>query len=612
MAPDALDGAGVGGVGGLRLHVGPIAITAAVSFNSVEQSRFPPVGLSLRWWPGVLDPQWLEPLQFSLELATVSAIAATLMGLPLAFALARHRFPGRDALAMLALSPLMLPALVTGIGLLQLLELAGLGDLLGLPALVVGHVVICLPFVVRTITISLGGVPMRVEDAARSLGATNRVVLFEVTFPLIKSGLFSGATFAFIQSFTDYSMSLFLTSPADRPITIAILNYIEYGFTPTLAAVAVVTLLIPLVLVLIVQRYFRVADFIQGSRPMAEPAVALSDLHKSFGLLGAVNGIDLNVTPGELLTLLGPSGCGKTTTLNLIAGFLRPDRGTIHMAGQPVDALPPFRRDIGLVFQDYALFPHMTVAGNVAFGLRMRKVAKPEIARRVENALAWCTWMVLANAGPRLSGGQRQRVALARALVIRPTVLLLDEPLSNLDLKLREEMRLEIMSLQRRLGITTILVTHDQGEALAVSDRFAVMYRGALEQVGRPDEIYERPRTRFVAEFIGTTNFIPGEAQESAAAGATLRVATPYGAIACRAPAGVPAGCGVLVAVRPERLRLAGGVVADGDLLIPGKAESLVYLGNKVELYVRSTAGQLHVLEMANDGRLQQPRPGMR
>jgi spermidine/putrescine ABC transporter ATP-binding subunit len=344
---------------------------------------------------------------------------------------------------------------------------------------------------------------------------------------------------------------------------------------------------------------------------MAEPAVALTDLHKSFGLLAAVNGIDLSVTPGELLTLLGPSGCGKTTTLNMIAGFLRPDRGTIHMAGRPVDALPPFRRDIGLVFQDYALFPHMSVAGNVAFGLRMRKVAKPEIARRVEDALALVHLDGLGERRPAaLSGGQRQRVALARALVIRPTVLLLDEPLSNLDLKLREEMRLEIMSLQRRLGITTILVTHDQGEALAVSDRIAVMYRGAVEQVGRPDEIYEQPRTRFVAEFIGTTNFIPGEARESATAGATLRVATPYGAVACRAPAGVPAGCRVLVAVRPERLRWAGGVVADGDLLIPGKAENVVYLGNKVELYVRSTAGQLHVLEMANDGRQQQPALG--
>jgi putative spermidine/putrescine transport system permease protein len=244
---------------------GPILITAAVSFNSVEQSRFPPSGFSLRWWYGVLDPRWLEPLQFSLELSMIAAVAATALGLPLAFALARHEFRGRRALATLALSPLMLPALVTGIGLLQLLELAGLGDLLGLPALVVGHVVICLPFVVRTIAISLGSVSRRVEDAARSLGATNTTVLIEITFPLIKGGLFAGATFAFIQSFTDYSMSLFLTSPADRPITITILNYIEYGFTPTLAAVAVVSLIIPLVLVLIVQRFFRVADFIEGA-----------------------------------------------------------------------------------------------------------------------------------------------------------------------------------------------------------------------------------------------------------------------------------------------------------------------------------------------------------
>jgi putative spermidine/putrescine transport system permease protein len=244
---------------------GPIVITAAVSFNAGEQSRFPPTGFSLRWWDGVLDERWLGPLQFSLELSIIAAVASTFIGLPLAFALARHRFPGRNMLATLALSPLMLPALVTGIGLLQLLELAGLGDLLGLPALVVGHVVICLPFVVRTIAISLAGVSRRVEDAARSLGATNRTVLFEITFPLIKGGLFAGATFAFIQSFTDYSMSLFLTSPTDRPITITILNYIEYGFTPTLAAVAVVSLLIPLLLVMIVQRFFRVADFVQGT-----------------------------------------------------------------------------------------------------------------------------------------------------------------------------------------------------------------------------------------------------------------------------------------------------------------------------------------------------------
>ena len=201
---------------------------------------------------------------------------------------------------------------------------------------------------------------------------------------------------------------------------------------------------------------------------MAEPAVELKGIRKLFQGHAAVDGIDLVVAPGEFLTLLGPSGCGKTTTLNMIAGFLHPEEGSIRLGGRSVEAEPPFRRDIGLVFQDYALFPHMSVAQNVAFGLRMRKVPKPQIERRVTEALEL---VQLGHLGARLplqlSGGQRQRVALARALVIRPTVLLLDEPLSNLDLKLREEMRLEISKLQRLLNITTILVTHDQGEALA-------------------------------------------------------------------------------------------------------------------------------------------------
>lgn len=340
---------------------------------------------------------------------------------------------------------------------------------------------------------------------------------------------------------------------------------------------------------------------------MADPAVLLRSLHKSFGGFHAVRGIDLAVNQGELLTLLGPSGCGKTTTLNLIAGFLTPDSGTITMAGRPVDTLPPFRRDIGLVFQDYALFPHMTVAENIAFGLRMRKLPKTEIATRVAEALDLVQLPALAARRPAaLSGGQRQRVALARALVIRPTVLLLDEPLSNLDLKLREEMRLEITSLQRRLGITTILVTHDQGEALAVSDRIAVMHAGAIQQIGAPGEIYEFPATSFVAEFIGTTNFIPGEALQSASPGGTAPIATAYGTITCRAPSGVTAGSAVQLAIRPERLRRAEA----GDLVIDGTAENLVYLGNKTELYLRTPSGALFIHEQSNDGRLAPPAPG--
>lgn len=244
---------------------GPILITAAVSFNAQNQSRFPPVGFSLRWWEAVFDPRWLDPILFSLKLSTLSAAAATALGLPFAFALVRHQFPGRGLLSLLALSPLMLPALVTGIGLLQLLQLAGFGDLLGLPALVAGHIVICMPFAVRTIAISLSSLPRNLENAALSLGARPGTVLWTITLPLIKGGVFAGATFAFVQSFTDYSMSLFLANAETRPVTVMILNFIEFGFTPTLAALAVITLMIPLVLVLLVQRVFRVGDFLYGA-----------------------------------------------------------------------------------------------------------------------------------------------------------------------------------------------------------------------------------------------------------------------------------------------------------------------------------------------------------
>jgi putative spermidine/putrescine transport system ATP-binding protein len=245
---------------------------------------------------------------------------------------------------------------------------------------------------------------------------------------------------------------------------------------------------------------------------VAEPALRLVGIEKHYGPTVAVAGIDLDVIEGEFVTLLGPSGCGKTTTLGLIAGFFHPTAGEIYLKGRPVVDLPSFQRDIGVVFQDYALFPHMTAAENVAFGLRMRKVPPAEIAKRVADALDLVQLAGLGERRPlQMSGGQRQRVALARALVINPTVLLLDEPLSNLDLKLREEMRVEIASIQRRLGITTVFVTHDQSEALVMSNRIAVMNAGRIEQIGDPSDIYERPATRFVAEFIGRMNLFSGQ-----------------------------------------------------------------------------------------------------
>ncbi len=246
---------------------------------------------------------------------------------------------------------------------------------------------------------------------------------------------------------------------------------------------------------------------------MPGEAIRLRGLHKSYGSLAAVNGVDLDIHDGEFFSLLGPSGSGKTTTLRLIAGFEEPTSGSVELAGQDVTGLAPFERDVHTVFQDYALFPHMTVEQNVAYGLKVRKVPKAERAERAHEALKSVRLEGHGRRRPaQLSGGQRQRVALARALVNRPAVLLLDEPLGALDLQLRARMQVELKELQREVGITFVFVTHDQGEALSLSDRIAVFNGGRIEQVGTPAEVYERPATAFVAGFVGVSNLLTGEA----------------------------------------------------------------------------------------------------
>jgi ABC-type Fe3+/spermidine/putrescine transport system ATPase subunit len=313
---------------------------------------------------------------------------------------------------------------------------------------------------------------------------------------------------------------------------------------------------------------------------VSEPALRLTGISKRYGGVTAVDGIDLDVPEGEFVTLLGPSGCGKTTTLGLIAGFFAPSAGEIFLKGRPVAGLPPFKRDIGVVFQDYALFPHMTAGENVAFGLRMRDLENSEIQKRVDQALDLVQLRGLAERRPlQLSGGQRQRVALARALVIRPTVLLLDEPLSNLDLQLREEMRVEIAGLQRRLGITTVFVTHDQGEALVMSDRIAVMNAGRIEQVGRPAEIYERPATRFVAQFIGRMNFFTRD--------------------------------GKVLAIRPEQAGLSLERPLTG-FAAQGTVRHVLYLGATLEYHLELESGERGLVEAPNRGGAAQFRAGER
>ncbi len=338
---------------------------------------------------------------------------------------------------------------------------------------------------------------------------------------------------------------------------------------------------------------------------MPEPALRLVGIEKHYTTAVAVAGIDLAVTEGEFVTLLGPSGCGKTTTLALIAGFFPPTSGEIYLKGKPVADLPSFRRDIGVVFQDYALFPHLSAADNVAFGLKMRKVAPADIGRRVADALDLVKLNGLGERRPlQMSGGQRQRVALARALVINPTVLLLDEPLSNLDLKLREEMRVEIVAIQRRLGITTVFVTHDQSEALVMSDRIAVMNAGRIEQIGDPADIYERPATRFVAEFIGRMNLFAGVVTSD------RRVRTAVGLeLAGPVPAEIATGAAVHVAVRPERARISRDKPAEG-LAWTGTVRQVLYLGATREFHLELAGGERGLVETPNDGAAARFEPG--
>lgn len=304
-------------------------------------------------------------------------------------------------------------------------------------------------------------------------------------------------------------------------------------------------------------------------------AVSLHGITKRFDDVVAVDGIDLEIADGEFFAMLGPSGCGKTTTLRMIAGLEFPTEGSLKIHGDEVGTLPPNKRPVNTVFQAYALFPHMTIAENVAFGLKMQKVPKADVERRVAEAIGLVQLGGMEARKPnQLSGGQQQRVALARALVNKPKVLLLDEPLGALDLKLRQEMQLELKELQREVGITFVFVTHDQEEALTMSDRIAVMHEGKVLQVDTPEEIYERPVNRFVADFIGRTNLLEGTVESPAT------VCLANGA---RIPASstLPAGTAVAVSLRPERAQLhRRGAAPENSPSVDGRLEGVTYLGN--------------------------------
>ena len=331
--------------------------------------------------------------------------------------------------------------------------------------------------------------------------------------------------------------------------------------------------------------------------------ISIRDVSKTFARTAALDTVSLEIASGEFITLLGPSGSGKTTLLLVLAGFIRPDSGEIRFGDHDVTLLPPHKRNIGMVFQNYALFPHMTVAGNLAYPLRLRGMARAEVAQRVTRAL---DMVQLAGLGERqveqLSGGQRQRVALARAIIFEPRILLMDEPLSALDKKLREQMQIEVRHLHQRLGMTTVYVTHDQREALTMSDRIAVINHGRLRQIDKPQELYERPNDRFIAEFIGESHFLPVE----------VRGGTAYlgeRVLGLAEPPRHQAAAQFLV-LRPEKLKIIDASDGAGLNVFLGQVKEFVYQGESSLLYVSLADGQPIAIRQAAGSAQTAPLPG--
>jgi putative spermidine/putrescine transport system ATP-binding protein len=328
-------------------------------------------------------------------------------------------------------------------------------------------------------------------------------------------------------------------------------------------------------------------------------SVRLENVLKKYGEVLAVNQVSIEVAPGEFLTLLGPSGSGKTTTLKIIAGLEYPTAGEIYIDGKPVIHKPAYKRDLGMVFQNYALFPHMTIAENIAFPMKMRGVGKEAIAQRVGVILDLVQLSGYKERYPKqLSGGQQQRIALARALVYEPSVLLMDEPLGALDKKLREEMQIEIKQIQERLKITTIYVTHDQSEALTMSDRIALMNNGTIEQLGSPEDLYERPVNKFAADFIGESNFLEGRITRAEKDFCEVQTARGLG-IRARCQAGVQEGQRVHLTIRPERIHLEMEPGKTGNRF-PGQVKDVIYLGETIKYVIVMERGDEVVVKVQN------------
>jgi putative spermidine/putrescine transport system ATP-binding protein len=562
------------------------------------------LGLSSDLWSGsaqkVLDfsafdyifQNYGEWALFSLGLALTCVAVCLLVAVPASYVLVRYRFAGSQLIEELVSLPLSLPGITLSMALL-----ACYGELRGPLLVLAGHLLYTIPFMVRVVTSTLRSFDLsRLEAAAQSLGASFWQRLFFVVLPSLRHAMMTGALLVFAVSWGEFNVSFLLNR--GRPQTFPAVLYDTYTNQS----------------IQIFERRHHHLSRHRDPRPHRHPvaggegrgrrgagsmniSLEAQGLRKEYGAVTAVHNFSHAFAAGKITALLGPSGSGKSTTLSMIAGLIRPDSGCVRLGGRDITSLPAERRDFGLVFQDYALFPHLTVAENVEFGLRVRGVEKQQRRRQALEALDRVQIGHLANRRVhQVSGGERQRTALARALVINPAVLLLDEPLSALDAKLRESLRSQLGALLRELAITTIFVTHDQVEAMSLADQMIVMQAGRIEQTGSPYELYSRPATPFVATFLGSANLLDAECGD---ANGVKRLRLPFAEL--YAPSDATVGpCRVMV--RPEDLLLT--TPDDGHL--HGEVTGSVFLGSQARLTV-TAGGYTLAVDTANEA---VPSPG--
>ncbi|WP_172293285.1 ATP-binding cassette domain-containing protein [Pseudoruegeria sp. HB172150] len=617
----------------------PILILVPISFGAGSSMVFPPQQLSLEWYRELVDdPGWGKTALLSLRIAVTATICALIIGVPAAIGISRLKGKTANIIKMFFVSPMIVPLIVIGVG--YYLVLAKLGMLQRILPIALVHAIVVIPFVIMPVLARLSRNDPALERASASLGANPWKTLFTVTLPLLLPAIAAAGLFAFMFSFDEVVIAQFLAGPRFETLP----RKMEGGMTEdglNKAITAIATIQLTAVLLFLFAQWAigrvrevraarsgptrvarslsaaAVADSFdaetapnsppppvhrkKSTRPMETTqhgyGIRFERLSKYYDGKPAVEDVQLAVQPGEFVTILGPSGSGKTTLLMMVAGFVAPDYGHLLLGDRDISRVPPYQRDIGVVFQSYALFPHMNVSRNVGYPLRVRGTAKSEQSERVNWALSRVQMQDYSERlVSQLSGGQQQRIALARAISFNPRALLMDEPLAALDRNLRQSMQHEIRSLQRSLGQTVVFVTHDQEEALNMSDRVAVMNHGKLQQIATPRDLYHAPVNSFVAEFFGESNLFRGSGSGDVLETEGRKLPLP----------GQASGNAVLC-VRPEVVRLDDP--AAPDWAIDGTVTDIRFLGSKLRIELDTAFGTIIVAQPI-DGQTEAPEHG--